>query len=83
MWRRLPPTGRTVSLAMALVFEFEGDALVCEPVYFDLGTALRQLGVARDPLGRAGQLAIVFNHPITILGAMLRGLFSRARRVRA
>ncbi|HLZ46801.1 MAG TPA: ester cyclase [Gemmatimonadales bacterium] len=79
-WRGLPATGRTVCLRMALVFEFEGDALVCERVYFDLGTALRQLGVARDPLSLAGQLATIVNHPITIARALLRGLFQRQGR---
>jgi steroid delta-isomerase-like uncharacterized protein len=76
-WRGLPATGRAVRLRMALVFEFEGEALVCERLYFDLGTALRQLGVARDPLSTAGRIATLVNHPITIAGALLRGLFRR------
>jgi len=73
-WRGLPATGRTIRLRMALVFEFEGEALVCERVYFDLGTALRQLGVARDPMSLAGRLTTLVNHPITIARALLRGL---------
>ena len=76
-WRGLPATGRSVRLQMALVFEFQGEAMVCERLYFDLGTALRQLGVARDPLSLAGRLAAVVNHPITITRALLRGLFKR------
>ena len=79
-WRGLPATGRAVRLRMAIVFEFAGEALVCERVYFDLGTALRQLGVARDPLSPAGRLTAVVNHPITIARALLRGLFKRPRR---
>jgi steroid delta-isomerase-like uncharacterized protein len=75
-WRGLPATGRTIRLRMALVFEFEGDALVCERLYFDLGTALRQLGVARDPLSRAGRLTTLVNHPITVGRAFLRALIS-------
>jgi len=75
-WRGLPATGRTVRLRMALVFEFEGEALVCERVYFDLGTALRQLGVARDPLSPAGRLATLLNHPITIARALLRSVLN-------
>ena len=76
-WRGLPATGRTVSLRMALVFEFDGDAMVCERLYFDLGTALRQLGVARDPLSLGGRIAMALNHPVTIIRALLRGLFRR------
>jgi steroid delta-isomerase-like uncharacterized protein len=78
-WRGLPATGRTVRLRMALVFEFEDEALVCERLYFDLGTALRQLGIARDPLSVAGRLTTLLNHPITIACAVLRGLFRRTR----
>jgi steroid delta-isomerase-like uncharacterized protein len=39
------PTERKMEVAAALVFEFEGDGLVCERVYFDMATVLRQLGV--------------------------------------
>ena len=31
------------------MFVFEGDRLVCERVYFDSSTILRQLGIAHDP----------------------------------
>jgi steroid delta-isomerase-like uncharacterized protein len=41
----IPPTGRKVDYAMATIFEFEGDRLVCEKVYFDLATLLGQIGV--------------------------------------
>ena len=78
-WRGLPATGRSIRLRMALVFEFEGEAMVCERVYFDLGTALRQLGVARDPLSLAGRLTTLVNHPITIARAVLRSLLRRQR----
>jgi steroid delta-isomerase-like uncharacterized protein len=78
-WRGLPPTGRTVSFPMAVVFEFEGDTLVCERVYFDLGTPLRQLGVARDPLTLAGQISTAANHPVTIVRALVRSLRPRRR----
>jgi steroid delta-isomerase-like uncharacterized protein len=77
LWRGLPATGRSVRVQMAIVFEFAGDALICERAYFDLGTALRQLGVARDPLSLSGRLATLVNHPITIVRALLRGLFHR------
>jgi steroid delta-isomerase-like uncharacterized protein len=39
------PTGRKMEVAAALMFEFEDDGLVCERIYFDLATVLRQLGV--------------------------------------
>jgi steroid delta-isomerase-like uncharacterized protein len=73
-WRGLPATGRRVRFPMAVVFEFEGPALVGERVYFDLGTPLRQLGVARDPTSTTGRIATVLNHPVTIGRALLRAL---------
>jgi steroid delta-isomerase-like uncharacterized protein len=39
------PTEQPMRVPAVLVFEFEDDALVCEHVYFDLATVLRQLGV--------------------------------------
>lgn len=76
-WRGLPATGRTVRFPMAVVFPFDGDALVGERIYFDLGTPLRQLGVARDPTTPSGRLLVVANHPLTIAGAALRSLRGR------
>lgn len=72
-WRGLPATGRPVRYAMCNVFEFEDDRLVCERLYFDLQGVLQQVGIARDPTSLAGRLGAVLNHPITILGALLRG----------
>ena len=48
--RGLPPTGRTFEMPILASFMFDGEGLVCERVYFDSATTLRQLGVARDPL---------------------------------
>ncbi len=73
-WHGLPATGRRVDFPMAVVFEFDGDDMVCERVYFDVGTPLRQLGVASDPLSLAGRLTAVLTHPLTILRALLRSL---------
>jgi len=42
-YRGLPPTGRRFEMQFVAVFVFEGDRLVCERVYFDSGTILRQL----------------------------------------
>ena len=51
---------------MAALFLFEEDRLVCERVYFDSATILRQLGIAHDPLTLTGRVATVLNHPVTI-----------------
>ena len=42
------PTGRTFRCRMAAIFEFDGDRIVCERIYFDSGTILRQLGLIGD-----------------------------------
>ena len=39
----IAPTGREFRCRMTAFFVFEGDGLVCERVYFDAGTILRQL----------------------------------------
>jgi steroid delta-isomerase-like uncharacterized protein len=73
-YRGLPPTGRRFEMRFVAVFVFEGDRLICERVYFDANTVLRQLGIAHDPLSVTGRLATVFNHPLTIGQAVLRQL---------
>src|SRR5919106_2186475 len=45
-YRGLPATGRRWEMQFAAVFVFEQDRLVCERVFFDAGTVLRQLGIA-------------------------------------
>jgi steroid delta-isomerase-like uncharacterized protein len=76
-FRGLPATGRSFECRMAALFVFEDDRLVCERVYFDAGTILRQLGVAHDPLSTVGRLATVANHPLTIARAFGRRLARR------
>ena len=76
-WRGLPPTGREVDFAMLIVFPFEGEAMMGERIFFDLNTALRQLGVARDPNSTSGKVTTALNHPITIGRALLRSLVPR------
>ena len=39
------PTGRTFRCRMVAIFEFAGDRIVCERIYFDSSTVLRQLGL--------------------------------------
>jgi steroid delta-isomerase-like uncharacterized protein len=43
-WAGLPPTGRSVAVRIACLYEFEEERLVGERVYFDFATLLRQLG---------------------------------------
>jgi steroid delta-isomerase-like uncharacterized protein len=77
-FRGLPPTGQKFEMRFLAIFVFEdGDKLVCERVYFDSNTVLRQLGIARDPLTLTGRLATVANHPLTIGRALLRQVTRR------
>lgn len=71
-WRGLPATGRKIDFPMCLIFDFEGDNLVGERLYFDLGAPLRQLGVADDPNSPRGKLTMVLTHPVVIAKALLR-----------
>jgi steroid delta-isomerase-like uncharacterized protein len=75
--RNLPPTGREFELPILAIFVFEGDQLVCERVYFDQTTVLRQLGVARDPLSVTGRLQTLIAHPWTIGRGVFRQLTGR------
>ena len=43
-WAGWEPTGRKMDVNVAYAFEFEQDRLVCEKVWFDLATVMRQLG---------------------------------------
>jgi hypothetical protein len=69
--RALPPTGRSFRCQMTALFLFEGEDLVCERVYFDQLTILRQLGLARDPRSALGRIALALNHPLTIARAVI------------
>jgi predicted ester cyclase len=46
VWAGIEPTGNRMEVKAALIFVFEGDDLVCEKVYFDHSTILRQLSAA-------------------------------------
>lgn len=74
--RGLPPTNRAFECAMLAVFAFApgGRRIVCERVYFDAATILRQLGLASDPRSLRGRLETALSHPLTVGGALLRGL---------
>ena len=43
-WAGIAPTGKPMEVQSALIFIFEGGNLICEKVYFDHATVLRQLG---------------------------------------
>ncbi len=73
-YRGLPPTGRQWEMSVMAMFVFEQDQLVCERVYFDSNTVLRQLGIARDPLSLTGRLGTVVGHPLTIGRSLVRQL---------
>jgi predicted ester cyclase len=53
-FRGLPATGRSFTCRTLAIFVFDGDLIVCERVYFDANTILRQLGIAHDPLTLTG-----------------------------
>jgi steroid delta-isomerase-like uncharacterized protein len=42
-WAGLKPTGREMNVPVACIFEFDGNRLVCEKVYFDMATLMNQL----------------------------------------
>jgi steroid delta-isomerase-like uncharacterized protein len=44
-WGGIAPTGKTMEVQSALIFVFDDDRLMCEKLYFDRATILRQLGV--------------------------------------
>lgn len=76
-WRGLLATGRKVDFPMCLIFEFEGDDMVNERIYFDVGTPLQQLGVEFNPNSLRGKVVALLTHPVTIIKAMLRAVFHR------
>jgi steroid delta-isomerase-like uncharacterized protein len=76
-FRGLPPTGRSFAMRFCAIFVFEGARLICERVYFDANTVLRQLGIARDPLSMGGRVATVLNHPVTVGRAVARQFVRR------
>jgi steroid delta-isomerase-like uncharacterized protein len=75
--RTLPPTGRSFRARMTSFFLFEGERIVCERVYFDQATILRQLGVAHDPSSIAGRVTTLISHPLTIGRALWKARAAR------
>jgi steroid delta-isomerase-like uncharacterized protein len=75
--RSLPPTGRSFRCRMTAFFLFEGERIVCERVYFDQVSILRQLGLAHDPGSLAGRASLLASHPLTIGRTLLGALRAR------
>ena len=76
-YRGLPPTGRSFEMRFCAMFVFDGERLICERVYFDAATVMRQLGIAHDPLSLTGRVVTVLNHPVTVGRALIRQLSGR------
>jgi steroid delta-isomerase-like uncharacterized protein len=76
-FRGLPATGRKFEMRFCAIFAFDEDRLVCERVYFDSATVLRQLGIAHDPLTTTGRIATILNHPLTVGRALARQVVRR------
>jgi len=76
-FRGLPPTGRRFEQQFLAIFVFEGDALVCERVYYDTATVLQQLGIAREPTSVTGRLETAASHPLTIGRGLVRRVIGR------
>jgi steroid delta-isomerase-like uncharacterized protein len=72
--RSLPPTGRSFRCRMTAFFFFEDDRIVCERVYFDQASILRQLGLAHDPGSLAGRASLLLSHPLTVGRTVLGAL---------
>jgi steroid delta-isomerase-like uncharacterized protein len=75
--RALPPTGRAFRCRMSAHFLFEGDQLVCERVYFDQLTIMRQLGLAHESMSLAGRVTTLVSHPVTVGRALARQVTGR------
>ena len=76
-YRGLQPTGKSFEMQFTAIFDFEDDKLVCERVYFNPGTILEALGIARSPLSLGGKLETVVAHPLTISRSLLRRVIGR------
>ncbi|HEV2344914.1 MAG TPA: ester cyclase [Actinocrinis sp.] len=79
-WRGLPASGKKVDFEMCLIFEFDGESMTNEKLYFDLSTPLRQLGIADDYNSLRGKLTAAINHPVVIIKALIFSLTHRGRR---
>ena len=70
--RGMAPTGKSFVCRTLAIFEFEGDGIVCERVYFDQLSIMRQLGLAHESTSLAGRLTTLVSHPLTVGRAFAR-----------
>ena len=49
--RGIPPTHKAFTCRCLAIFEFEGEGITCERVYFDVATIMGQLGLVPGQLG--------------------------------
>ena len=75
--RALPPTGRSFRCRMSAHFVFDADQLLCERVYFDQLSIMRQLGLAHATTSLAGRVTMLVSHPLTVGRAVARRLLRR------
>jgi steroid delta-isomerase-like uncharacterized protein len=75
--RALPPTGRSFRCRMSAFFLFDRERIVCERVYFDQASILRQLGLAHDPSSVAGRISLLATHPLSVGRALLAAARTR------
>src|SRR3954453_20974752 len=76
-FRGLPPPGRKFEMRFCAIFVFDDDRLVCERVYFDSATVLRQLGIAHDPLTLSGRGPPLLTPPTPVGRAVAGQLLRR------
>jgi steroid delta-isomerase-like uncharacterized protein len=75
--RALPRTGRAFRCRMSAHFVFDADQLVCERVYFDQISIMRQLGLAHESTSLTGRVTMLVSHPLTIGRALARRVSRR------
>ena len=64
---------------MSAHFVFDADQLVCERVYFDQLSIMRQLGLAHESTSLAGRVTMLVSHPLTVGRALARRAVRRRR----
>jgi steroid delta-isomerase-like uncharacterized protein len=74
--RALPPTGRSFRCRSTAFFVFEDERLLCERVYFDQQSIMRQLGLAHESNSLAGRVSMLLSHPVTIGRTLLRSRYA-------